>query len=275
LASGVVKTVGGIVDNTLGTNMSGQNANELGLQAQTQATQEAIGVQQPWHQTGLEAFNALAGNNFMKNWQQDPGYQFQLAEGQKAINNSMSSRGLGNSGAALKALTGYSQNLANQTFQQARDNEVNRLALLTGYGNSAANNISNLHTGLGDANAAAQIGRANQTGNLVNNLFSLAGSKKNGGNGGGATMFSDRRLKKNIHRVTSSEINEMGQILKAYHFNYLSDEHGRGEWIGVMAQDLEKSEIGKHLVVENEQGIKTIDQNKVLSMFLAYFAEAA
>ena len=88
-------------------------------------------------------------------------------------------------------------------------------------------------------------------------------------------LFSDERLKENIRPVTSEEMAEAKKILKAYHFNYTNDKFGKGEWMGVMAQDLEKSEIGKHLVVEDEHGHKTIDQNKVLSMFLATFAEVA
>lgn len=268
--------MGGMVDNTLGTNMFGENANEQGLQSQTAATQRAIAEQTPWAARGQGAFNALADGKFMDNYQAGPGYQFQLAEGQKAINNGAAARGMGNSGATLKALAGYSQGLANQTFNQDRDFEFNRLNALAGYGSNATNAISNAHLGLGNASAAAAMGRANQFQNTLSSGLSLLGASKNKEGAAGAGMlFSDKRLKKNLKPISKEDREEMTKILKAYHFNYLSDEHGSGDWIGVMAQDLEKSKIGKTLVVENSEGLKTIDQNKVLSMFLAYMAEAA
>lgn len=51
----------------------------------------------------------------------DPGYQFQLAQGQKAITNSASAQGLGASGSALMDLEKYGQGLAGTYYQQAFD----------------------------------------------------------------------------------------------------------------------------------------------------------
>lgn len=86
--------------------------------------------------------------------------------------------------------------------------------------------------------------------------------------------FSDERLKENIQPVDQNDFKEMKKHLKAYKFNYKSDKHGRGDWIGVMAQDLEKSRLGRTLVSHDEFGNKTIDIRKVLSMFLSTIAEA-
>lgn len=279
--------MGSFIDNTLGTNIFGDNSTDKALAAQQQGTQNAnqalnTGLQNqteylnPYNQAGLTALQMLTGD-IGAGYQQSPGYQSQLAAGQTAINNGMAARGLGNSGAALKSLTKYSQDLADQDYQQYYNNEANRLNLLAGYGSNAANNLanasgnwaantSNNYMGLGNAAGAANIAQGNQQANML-----TQGIKS----GTAALMFSDERLKKNITPIPREDIAEMKKILKAYYFNYKNDEYGTGDWAGIMAQDLEKSKLGRFLVVENEQGQKTIDQNKVLSMFLATMAEEA
>lgn len=235
------------------------------------------GYLQPTYNTGQTALKTLAGGNIMDGYKASDAYQFQLGEGQKAINNSMAARGLGNSSAAMKEMARYSQGLASQDAQQYYNNEFNRLNTLAGYGNTAANNmasaagaygsnLSNNIMGLGNATAAANIAQANNNSALIGQ-----------GIGAGAMLLaSDKRVKKNIEEISESDRGEIGKVLKAYKFNYLTDEFGDGDWIGVMAQDLQKHPIGKTLVIENEQGILTIDTKKVLSMFLAYkFSEAA
>ena len=51
-----------------------------------------------------------------------PGYQFQLAQGQNAIQNTAAASGLNQSGAALKELTQYGQGLAGTYYQNAFNN---------------------------------------------------------------------------------------------------------------------------------------------------------
>lgn len=286
--------MGEVIDNTLGTNIFGGNANEQGLQSQTAATQQAMGTitnaykdsqgyLKPWESTGQSALGQLAGNNFMSGFSGSPALQFQLKQAETATNNAMARRGLGNSGAALKALQDRAQGIASQDYQQQYQNEFNRLNALAGYGNNAATNMSNaamgygqnianLQTGLGDAQAAAAMGRANQTGNLVNNLFSLAGAK---GKEGLGAAFSDERLKKNLVPVSKEDLDELRKDLKAFYYDYKDQIHGGDRWIGIMAQDLEKTKFGKAIVSENAKGEKMIDMHRVLSVFLATLAEVA
>lgn len=223
---------------------------------------------------GQDAMSQLQSGSFANNYQQSPGYAAQLAAGQTAINNSMAARGMVKSGAALKALTGYSQDLANQDYQQYYNNEYNRLNNLAGINVDATNNLataanqyganlSNNITGLANAQAAASMAKSNQNAALLQQGVGL----------GASYLFSDERLKTNITEIPKEDIEEMKRLLTAYYFGYKNADHGKGEWAGVMAQDLEKSKIGKLLVVEDSQGNKTIDQNKVLSMFLATMAE--
>lgn len=274
-----------IVDNVLGTNIFGDNATDKAINAQNQGTAQAnaaltgaYGVQNdllnPWMQTGTQSMSQLAGNNFMQNWQKDPGYQFRMDEGMKAINAAAAARGLGNSGATMKALTRYGQDYASGEYDKAYNREYSRLSQLAGFGQNATNagvnaaanygnSISNNYTGLANATASANIAEANRQSNLVGQ-----------GMGAAAMMFCDERLKTNIKPVPKDVIDELKKDLKAFYFEYKDKIHGAGQHIGVMAQDLEKSRLGKEVVFEDEQGNKKIDLSKVLSIFLATMAEA-
>lgn len=196
--------VSAISDTFLGTDFSGKRAAEAALGSQQAATNEAIGVNKeqfgyqkdlfnPYLDIGKTALSSLASGNFMA---QDPGYQFRLSEGMKAINNAAAARGLGNSGATLKALAGYGQNVAAQEY----GNAFNRQMGLAGMGQQAAGalgnasmnygqNLSNLYTGMGNARAASGLAvnqrQANQLSQDIAGLFQMGSSALGGGGGGG------------------------------------------------------------------------------------------
>lgn len=281
---GALPSIGHVVDDTLGTHIMGANATDRAIDAQTNAANSANGTlasiyqsqrndSQPWRDQGLAAMSDLSQNKFMDNFQGDPGYQFRLNEGLKAVNASASARGNSQGGANLKALTRYGQDYASSEYNNAYNRNFNRLNTIANYGNQATtslmgaaqnygNQVSANQIGVGNANAAANTAQANRMGNLIGQGVGAAGM-----------AFSDERLKTNISNVEPLDLQEMKKHLKAYAFNYKSDEFGKGDWVGVMAQDLEKSKLGKTLVVENEAGHKMIDLKKVLSMFLATMAE--
>lgn len=291
--------VGGFIDNAFGTNIFGDNSTDKAIKAQTDSanlanqTQKYIfdqtrSDQEPWRQSGMRALAGLENKDFqrdftMNDYQQDPGYQFRLDEGNKAINAAAAARGLGNSGATMKALARYGQDYASNEYQNAynrfnadRDRRFNRFSSLAGIGQTAnsqigqaganyGNNVSSNQIGLGNGIAAANIGQANRQAQLMGQGVQT---------GMMALTMCDERLKTNIKEVSKEDLDEMKKHLKAYAFNYISDEYGKGDWIGVMAQDLEKSKLGKTLVVENEKGQLMIDTNKVMTLFLATMAEA-
>lgn len=119
-----------------------------------------------------------------------PGYQFQLTQGLKSTQNSAAARGLGVSGAAMKASDAYAQGLASSNYQQqfnnALTNKTFTLNALTGQqslgenaaagvgnqgiatGNSIASNI----VGAGNARGAADIAAGNAVGGLGNSALS-------------------------------------------------------------------------------------------------------
>src|ERR1051326_3285967 len=102
----------------------------------------------------------------------DPGFQFRLDEGNKALQRSAAARGSLYSGGPLKALDRYSQGLASQEYDSAynrfmndRSQRFNQLASLAGLGQTAngqiaqvgmnaANNIGQNVLGAGSAAAA-------------------------------------------------------------------------------------------------------------------------
>lgn len=282
--------------------LTGSDQTAAAIQAQTAAEQQANQTQldmfntqqqnlQPWMQAGTKALGEiqdqlpdLSRSFTMNDFQADPGYAFRMSEGQKAIEHSAAARGGLDSGATMKALDQYSQGLGSQEYQSAynrftndQSTRFNRLASLAGVGQSAvsqsgqadqnyANQVSNNQTGLGNSIAAANIAQANRTSSLIG---------QGAGMGMMGLMASDRRLKTNIEPVSQEDLQELRASLKPYRFNYKSEFYGKGDWIGVMAQDLEKTKLGRSLIVEDENGFKLIDMAKLMSLFLATLAEGS
>lgn len=289
-------TLAGHAEDFTGLNLSDQSSADRALSSQQGASREANAVQlqmfnqqredaTPWRQAGGRALGQMENSDFQRDFttadfQADPGYQFRMEEGQKAIERSAAARGGLNSGATLKSLTRYGQDMASQEYQNAynrfnadRDRRFNRLSSLAGVGQTATSqvaaagqNYANQYganvTGAANAQAAMAMGQANQRTQMAGQGMTAA-----------ALAFSDQRLKTNIQPISKADLAEMRSHLKAYSFNYISDEFGRGDWIGVMAQDLEKSRLGRMLVSEDELGRKQIDLRKVVSLFLATMAE--
>lgn len=282
----VGRVLGNVTDATGLTNFSGDRASQAQAEAARNSNDTQLNMynqqradQTPWREAGITALTSLQNKDFMNGWQQDPGYQFRMMEGEKAINSAASARGMANSGATMKALTRYGQDYSSNEYNNVYNREYGRLSSLAGLGSNATNqlvgasqnygnNVSNNQIGLGNAYASNDIAATNRMGSFIN-----SGAKAAGQAGSFSALFSDERLKEDIKEISPSEMAEMKKNLKAYSFKYKSPEHGEGEYVGVMAQDLEKSRLGRTLVFENEDGEKMIDINRVLMMFLATLAE--
>ena len=153
-------------------------ANRYAQDVQYQMFQEQKDLQEPWRKKGEEALNRLAaglgqggefGTKFSAtNWQQDPGYAFRLAEGQRALERSAAARGGLISGNALKAAERYGQEMGSQEYQNAfnryyreREAMLNPLQSLAGVGQTSAQSLG---------------GAAQQLGTNVGNLASATGA---------------------------------------------------------------------------------------------------
>jgi len=96
----------------------------------------------------------------MDDFEADPGYQFRLDQGNKALQNAAAATGNLNSGRALKDAIGYNSGMASQEYGNAynrfnndQTNQFNRLATITGIGQSSASALA----GVGQ-NYANQVG---------------------------------------------------------------------------------------------------------------------
>jgi hypothetical protein len=123
-------------------------------------------------------------------YQQSPGYQFQLNQGLGAVQNSAAAQGGLAGGNTLTALTQYGQGLANTDYQQAYNNytanqlqQFNMLNTVSGNGQNAAaqlgttgaqvaSNIGSNTIGAGNALAAGQVGSANALTGGINSATS-------------------------------------------------------------------------------------------------------
>ena len=166
------------------------DASRQATQAQQDALNKQIALNQPFYDTGVNAMNKLAGQaNYTPaafNYEADPGYAFRFGEGMKGINATAAARGGLISGNALRAASDYGQasgsqeyqnaynryltnnaqnlqayntNTANQQYlanlgQSSANNQANQIG---NFGNSAASNM----IGAGNANAAGTVGMAN------------------------------------------------------------------------------------------------------------------
>jgi hypothetical protein len=182
--------------------------------------EDARADQMPFREVGLKALSGLGDSDFSRDFtavdfQQDPGYAFRMAEGQKALERSAAARGGLQSGATLRSLTRYSQGVASDEFQRARDNfnadrdrRFGRLSTLAGMGQGATNqmgaagqNYANQYgankIGAGNAVAANNIAQGNIWGGMVNNVTqnaldaaTMGMSGGMGGGGGGGNWMS-------------------------------------------------------------------------------------
>jgi hypothetical protein len=174
-------------------------ATDRATELQRQQYEQNIARQQPFLQGGTEDYNRLralmsggpgAAQNFL---QMDPGYQFRLSEGMKALDRQAAARGGLISGGALKAAQRYGQDLGSQEFGAA----YNRLAgladvgpraagVMSGLGQTYATNVGNMMVGQGQTAAQAAIARGSAYGGALNRLGDIAGRYYGQPQGGGA-----------------------------------------------------------------------------------------
>ena len=205
----VVSAIGSVVGGVLGGNAAKKaaetQANAIREQVAEQRRQFDIQNEQlaPYRQFGYAALNDITGRKDFLTSQfgpdqfaqyLDPSYNFRYEQGQRAAQNAMNAGGGLLSGNTLRGLTEYGQGAASQEyanafnrFQTERGNIYNTLAGMAGIGqagqsqaNQLASNYMNAQTqlgvGLGQAQAAGQIGQANAiSGGLQNagNMYTL------------------------------------------------------------------------------------------------------
>lgn len=125
---------------------------------------------QPYAQAGQTALANLQAPS-LEALQADPGYQFRIQQGNQALERSFAARGLGQSGAALKAAQQYGQNLADQTYNDYFD----RQSSIANMGYGAAGNLGSLSVGFGSDLANIELQRQLNRNRALSGLGGLFG----------------------------------------------------------------------------------------------------
>jgi len=156
---------GAVVVGSIGSALISKSASDKSSSSQSDAAKQANQLQwdmyqqqrsdfEPWRKAGMGALGQIEGlmgpggewtkGYSLADFQQDPGYQFRLLEGQKALERSASARGNLLGGAGLKAISRYGQDYASNEYNNSfnrywmdRQNRYNQLAGLAGIGQTA------------------------------------------------------------------------------------------------------------------------------------------
>lgn len=148
----------------------------------TSALEQGLGI---GTDQGTGGYGSLTAPFTTDNWKQlSPAYDFQMQQGQQGVRNADAAGSGALSGAALKDLTYYNQNLANTSFNNAfnqyqtqQGNIFNRLSAIANLGQASANNTAQQGTAL--AGQAAQS--AQNVGTAQANLGTGVGNAVSGG----------------------------------------------------------------------------------------------
>ena len=230
----------------------------------------------------------------------NPAYQFQLQQGDQNVLRNAAQTGTTASGATLNALQQQGQGLANSTYQQyvqnlqpylgASQNAASGIGgtyaglagTQTGLGNATAGQYGNLanlgfatQTGIGNANANADLSAYNASSNILGALGGfLGGGAKAGASAAGSALggasaassagagigsalsslvglFSDFNLKEDVEKV-----GELYDGLGVYRYRYKGDDVPR---IGLIAQEVEQTNPD---AVGEVAGFKTVDYGR-------------
>ena len=185
-----------ILAGTLGAGLLGASASRSAAKTQAGAADRAADLQremferqvelsEPWRQAGQTALNKLIplATEYtpfgMNQFQADPGYGFRMSEGMKALERGAAARGGLLSGATLKGIQRFGQDLASQEYTNAfnryqteRAARLQPLQSLAGVGQTTAqqigqagqqmaSNVGEALTGGAAARASGYVGGAN------------------------------------------------------------------------------------------------------------------
>lgn len=188
---------------------SQSKATKAAIAAEEKALERQIALQEPFREVGVNAlakYPAAAEPTYtpfgMSQFQTDPGYQFRMSEGLKALERSAASRGLLTSGPSAKGIMRFGQDLASDEYQNAftrymaetqrmREERLSPLEYQIGLGQAAASgqaanvgtaagSTSNLLQSLGNVNAARSVAQGNIMTGTMSNIGNIAGQAAQG-----------------------------------------------------------------------------------------------
>ena len=154
-------------------------ATNAAIAAEQKALERQIGLQEPFRQVGVNAlaqYPGAAAPSYqpfgMEQFNADPGYQFRMSEGLKALERSAASRGILSSGQTLKDITRFGQDTASQEYQNA----FARYMLETERKRRETLDPLEYQIGLGQAAASGQAANIGTTAGSTSNLMQALGN---------------------------------------------------------------------------------------------------
>ena len=135
---------------------------------------QAMGQDQgsPAYNSAMGGYGSLSTPFSATNFQTDPGYQFRLSEGAKALERSAASKGMTMSGAQQQALSRYNQGFASNEYGNVynrynndQTNLFNRLSGIAGSGQQSNQYMGTLGANMANLNGQNSMGAATVSGN--------------------------------------------------------------------------------------------------------------
>lgn len=189
--SNLLSGVGGLVAN--------QDAEDQLMSSQ----RKALGAMSPYMATGKGAnaelarllgvsgdqnspgFGSLTRPFSPSDLQNDPGYQFNLAQGNRAMDNRLAASGNLDSGGAIKAGQEFGQGLADTTYNNAFNRNLqqnqqiyNNLSGTSNSGQLAAGSAGDIYTNMGEVGAAGTRNQYNLINQSLSGLLSGNGARR-------------------------------------------------------------------------------------------------
>jgi len=236
--------------------LAGQISPTAGLNGNA-ATQQALALQQAAASGQAPSVAAL---------QQQAGLESALAAQVAAANSARGGAGaqIAAQRNAMQQGAALQQGQINQAAQLRAAEMANARNALSSLGTSVlgmqsqnqANQNALLQNVLGMQNQAAQNAQA-QANSLNETKFqskaAALGGVLNAGGQIAAGALSDERVKANV-KDGSKDIDAFLKTLSAHKYNYKDKKHGQGTFVSPMAQELEKSSVGRKMVKETPEG---------------------
>lgn len=159
-----------------------------------------------------------------------------------------------------------------QDVQRARDDARENAymnATLNNYQNNSTRGFNNYwnQKNADSGQAAKQMDYAQRQDDRT---YGMLGSAL-GGFGSMALLASDRHVKKDI-KAGDRAVERTLSALAAKTYAYKDERHGAGPQVGIIAQDLERTPLGRSAVVPHPEGFRAVDVPRGLSISLAGLA---
>ncbi|MDE2099129.1 MAG: hypothetical protein KGL39_17880 [Patescibacteria group bacterium] len=162
---------------SLGSGLMNANAMQNATDQMKKMQAQNIALAAPYQATGTAAAsnlsNLLNPGTAASTLASTPGYQFELQQGNNALNNANAASGMAGSGAALKAAQQFGQGLAGTTYNTA----VNQNLSAAGLGANALTGAMNANTNLGNVIGMGTLGQAGNVNNTISQILAALGNK--------------------------------------------------------------------------------------------------